>query len=81
MQVIIRGTYPPPYLQLAAILRKGIKSGELEPGSQLPTILDLAETYSLGVPTVRKALNVLKAEGLVVAVPGYGSFVAQSPTG
>lgn len=75
--MIIRGTYPPPYLQLAGILREQIATGRPAPGAQLPTILELAATYELGVPTVRKALNVLKAEGLVVAVPGYGSFVAQ----
>jgi DNA-binding GntR family transcriptional regulator len=75
VSVIVRGTYPPPYLQLAELLRAQIRGGELAPGQQLPTILDLAEAYKLGSPTVRKALAVLKAEGLIVGVPGYGSFV------
>ena len=66
----------PLYLQLAAILRGQIESGELAPGAQLPSALALAGTYQVAVPTARKAVGVLKTEGLVIGVAGYGVFVA-----
>ena len=74
--VITRGTPVPPYRQLAAIIRGQIESGDLAPGQQLPSALRLASTYQVAVPTVRKALGVLKDEGLITGVPGYGVFVA-----
>ena len=75
--MIIRGTPVPPYQQLAALLRARIESGELAPGQQLPSVIKLAEQYDLAVPTVRKAITVLKAEGLVTGVAGYGTFVSE----
>jgi DNA-binding GntR family transcriptional regulator len=75
--VITRGTPVPPYRQLAAIIRGQITSGELAPGQQLPSVVSLAESYEIAVPTVRKAITLLKAEGLVTGVAGYGTFVAE----
>jgi DNA-binding GntR family transcriptional regulator len=75
--VITRGTPVPPYRQLAAILRAQIESGELAPGTQLPSVVALAGEYEISVPTARKAVSLLKAEGLITGVPGYGTFVAE----
>jgi DNA-binding GntR family transcriptional regulator len=75
--VITRGTPVPPYKQLAAILRDQITSGELAPGQQLPSVITLAADYQIAVPTVRKAISLLKAESLVTGVAGYGTFVAE----
>jgi DNA-binding GntR family transcriptional regulator len=72
----MRGTPVPPYLQLAALIRGQIESGELAPGQQLPSALALSERYQVSAPTVKKALGVLKAEGLIMGVAGYGTFVA-----
>jgi DNA-binding GntR family transcriptional regulator len=66
--VINRDQPPAPYLQLAALIR------ERGPG-RLPSILALAGEYEVSVPTVRKALEVLKAEGVVETVPGLGTFI------
>jgi GntR family transcriptional regulator len=74
--MITRGTPVPPYLQLVAILRGQIESGDLAPGQQLPSALKLASTYQLSAPTVKKAIAVLKDEGLITGVAGYGTFVA-----
>jgi GntR family transcriptional regulator len=74
--VITRGTPVPPWRQLAQILRGQIEAGELAPGQQLPSAVTLAADYGLAVPTVRKALDLLKTEGLIVGVAGYGTFVA-----
>jgi len=75
--MIVRGTPVPPWLQLVAILRERIQTGELAPGQQLPSALALSSEYAVSVPTVRKAITQLKAEGLIVGVAGYGTFVAE----
>ena len=67
----------PPYRQLGAIIRGRVESGELAPGAWLPAILAMAAEYQVSVPTVRKALDLLKSEGVVVGVPGYGTFIAE----
>jgi GntR family transcriptional regulator len=77
--MIIRGTPTPPWRQLAAILKNKIESGELPPGSQLPSALALSGEYQVSVPTVRKAITALKDEGLITGVAGYGTFVARKP--
>lgn len=75
--MIQRGTRVPPYRQLADLLRAQIESGELAPGAKLPSILDLGAAYEVGSVTVRKALALLKSEGLIVTEPGWGTFVAE----
>lgn len=75
--MISRDRPVPPYRQLAAIIRGRITSGELPRGSRLPSILAMSGEYQVSVPTVRKALTLLKDEGLVVGVGGYGTFVAE----
>jgi len=67
----------PSYLQLAAILRKRIESGEIPPEHPLPSLTFLVQETGLAVGTVRKAIKVLSDEGLVVTVPGRGSFVTR----
>lgn len=71
----------PPYRQLAAIIRGRVQSGELAPGARLPAILAMAAEYQVSVPTVRKALALLKDEGLVTGVGGYGTFVSEELPG
>jgi DNA-binding GntR family transcriptional regulator len=75
--VVQRGVPEPPSRQLAAIIRAQIESGELPPGSQLPSIVKLAEKYELASATVNKAIRLLKSEGLVFGVSGHGTFVAE----
>jgi GntR family transcriptional regulator len=67
----------PSYLQLAAALRERIESGEIRPEEALPSITYLVQETGLAVGTVRKAIKVLADEGLVVTVPGRGSFVTK----
>ncbi len=65
-----------PWRQIHADLARRITSGELRPGDRLPSIVSLAQQYEVALTTVRKALDVLKADGLVVTSP-MGTFVAQ----
>lgn len=64
-----------PYLQLARILRERIASGQIPAGGRLPSLMQLEEESGLARNTVRKALDLLKAEGLIVASQGRGMFV------
>jgi DNA-binding GntR family transcriptional regulator len=64
-----------PWRQIHADLVKQITSGELQPGDRLPSIVSLAQQYQVALTTVRKALDALKADGLVVTSP-MGTFVA-----
>jgi GntR family transcriptional regulator len=66
----------PSYLQLAAILRARITSGELRKRDALPSITYLVGETGLAVGTIRKAIGVLVTEGLAYTVPGRGTFVA-----
>lgn len=64
-----------PYLQLVAILRGRIEDGEYAPGRRLPSLVVMEQEYGLNPKTIRKAIDALKAEGLVVTSPGRGTFV------
>lgn len=65
----------PVYLQLAAILRQMIESGQIAPREPLPSISTLVQRYEVAKGTAEKALGVLRAEGLVRTVPGRGVYV------
>jgi GntR family transcriptional repressor for pyruvate dehydrogenase complex len=67
------------YSWLAGELREAILNGELEPGCRLPIEVELAALYGVGRSTVREALRVLLAEGLVITVRGMsgGTFVVR----
>jgi GntR family transcriptional regulator len=65
----------PVYQQLAAILRAQIESGELRSGRPIPSERTLTQRYGVAVGTVKKALEVLRADGRVHTVIGRGIFV------
>ena len=63
------------YLDIAAALRTRIRSGEWEPGANLPRMKDLAIEFGANRDTVGRAIAVLESEGLVWAVPRRGTIV------
>jgi GntR family transcriptional regulator len=65
----------PMYLQIAEKLRAQIETGELAPGAQLPTELELGHLYSSSRNTIRDAIKRLTSQGLVETRPGQGTFV------
>jgi DNA-binding transcriptional regulator YhcF (GntR family) len=73
-----RSSEIPVGTQLAWKLRTLIGTGELEPGSRLPGIRELAEFAGVNVNTVRSVLARLEDQGLVVAEHGRGTFVADA---
>jgi GntR family transcriptional regulator len=68
----------PMYRQIAEDLRAQIEAGELEPGQQLRTELELRERYNASRNTVRDAIKWLTSLGLVETKPGQGTFVVQT---
>jgi DNA-binding GntR family transcriptional regulator len=68
----------PMYRQIAEDLREQIESGDLEPGQQLRTELELREHYNASRNTVRDAIKWLTSLGLVETKPGQGTFVVQT---
>jgi len=69
----------PVYLQLAAILRDRIKSGELPPNRPLPSLMTLQQEYGIARGTAAKAVRVLVEEKRVRIVPGRGAYVIAKP--
>lgn len=65
------------YRQIAEELRARIESGEIRPGGQLPTELELRNHYEASRNTVRDAVKLLATQGLVVTRRGQGMFVSQ----
>jgi DNA-binding transcriptional regulator YhcF (GntR family) len=62
-----------PYVQLAAILRQQIASGQIR--DRVPSLTQLAREHDVALNTVQRAFRILKDEGLIYAVPGRGTFV------
>jgi DNA-binding GntR family transcriptional regulator len=65
----------PLWRRLVDDLTREIRSGQRAPGSQLPSYVDLA-AQGTSQATVSRAYRELSRQGLLVAVPGAGSFVA-----
>jgi GntR family transcriptional regulator len=63
------------YARLKIAVRQMIAAG-MKPGDQLPTESQLCDTYGVSRITVREAMQVLEAEGVIVRRQGKGTFVA-----
>ena len=72
-------TRRPQYELVRSDLASDIASGSLAAGALLPSEVDLAARFQVSRVTVRRALALLKAEGLVGSRQGYGWFVGRSP--
>ena len=69
----------PVYIQVANELRQQIRSGQLPPGRRVLSESDLEQIYGVARSTARKAIALLRDEGLVETVRGKGSFVVTDP--
>jgi DNA-binding GntR family transcriptional regulator len=77
--------YPPvgvwgPYETIAEALREQIRSGQLKPGDQLPTLAELAVANTVAVGTAHRALPLLMSEGLVTIARGRRAIVSAPST-
>ncbi|GHJ06692.1 hypothetical protein TPA0907_10590 [Micromonospora humidisoli] len=67
----------PKWQQLADRIRGQIESGELAPGDQLPSTIQLKTEHGVSTTVVRQAILVLQTQGWVQGVHGLGVFVAE----
>ncbi len=68
----------PLYQQLYELLEARIRSGEWKTGDMIPAEIELISRYEVSRITVRKVLDMLVTEGLLIRQRGRGSFVAQA---
>jgi GntR family transcriptional regulator len=69
-------SFHPLYLQIKALLEKSLEAGEWRPGQAIPSEQELARRFAVSQGTVRKAIETLAADNLVVRRQGKGTFVA-----
>lgn len=67
---------PPPYLRIAADIRRRILDGELAPGDRVPSTRQICREWSVALATATKALAALRSEGLVITRPRAATIVA-----
>jgi GntR family transcriptional regulator len=67
------------YREIAEALRERVEAGEFGVGRVLPSEAELSASYGASRVTVRRALDVLREEGLLDARQGFGWFVASDP--
>ena len=68
--------FSPLYQQIKGLILQSLQGGEWKPGEVIPSEMDLAARYRVSQGTVRKAIDELAAENLLVRRQGKGTFVA-----
>ncbi len=68
--------FSPLYQQIKVLMLKSLQSGEWKPSEAVPSEIDLAARFKVSQGTVRKAIDELAAENLLVRRQGKGTFVA-----
>ena len=68
--------FSPLYSQIKSLILHSLQSGEFKPGEAIPSEMDLAARYRVSQGTVRKAIDELATDNLVVRRQGKGTFVA-----
>ncbi|MGC4397875.1 GntR family transcriptional regulator [Hydrogenophaga sp. T2] len=68
--------FSPLYQQIKGLILRSLQAGEWKPGDMIPSEFDLAARYKVSQGTVRKAIDELATDNLVVRRQGKGTFVA-----
>ena len=69
-------TFRPLYGQIRALVEHALEAGEWAPGEAIPSEFELASRFGVSQGTVRKAVQALAADNLLVRRQGKGTFVA-----
>ena len=69
-------TFSPLYRQIRGLITRSLESGEWGPGDVIPSESELAARFGVSQGTVRKAIDEMAAENLLVRRQGKGTFVA-----
>lgn len=68
--------FSPLYQQIKGLILQGLDRGEWKPGEAIPSELELAARFQVSQGTVRKAIDELAADNLLIRRQGKGTFVA-----
>src|SRR6187402_504367 len=68
--------FSPLYQQIKGLILQSLETGEWKPGEAIPSEMDLAGRFRVSQGTVRKAIDELAAENLLLRRQGKGTFVA-----
>lgn len=68
--------FSPLYQQIKVLILQSLQAGEWKPGEPIPSEMELAARFRVSQGTVRKAIDELAAENLVIRRQGKGTFVA-----
>jgi GntR family transcriptional regulator len=68
--------FSPLYQQIKVLMLQSLQSGEWKPSAAIPSEMELAARFKVSQGTVRKAIDELAAENLLVRRQGKGTFVA-----
>lgn len=68
----------PLYIQIQNQIMDAIRTGEYQPGAQVPSELEISAQYSVSRMTARKALDNLVTRGMLYRRKGKGTYVAES---
>lgn len=69
-------TFSPLYRQIKGLMLQALDNGEWRPGEVIPSETELATRFNVSQGTVRKAIDEMAAENLLVRRQGKGTFVA-----
>ena len=69
-------SFSPLYQQIKSLLVQGLQAGEWQPGQAIPSEMELAARFKVSQGTVRKAIDEMAAENVLVRRQGKGTFVA-----
>jgi GntR family transcriptional regulator len=73
---VLGPSFSPLYQQIKSLIVRRLQAGEWRPGEAIPSEIELAARFKVSQGTVRKAIDELSAENLLVRRQGKGTFVA-----
>jgi GntR family transcriptional regulator len=68
--------FSPLYQQIKSLILNSLRAGEWKPGEAIPSEMDLAARFRVSQGTVRKAVDELASENLLLRRQGRGTYVA-----
>ena len=79
LSIALKNNKVPLYLQIAEVLRQRIDRGVWKNGDTVPTLNALMEEFSVAKVTIRQAVKLLEADGLLAPHRGRGTIVTAEP--
>ncbi len=69
-------TFSPLYRQIKSLIMRSLEQGEWKPGELIPSEVELSQRFCVSQGTVRKAVDELSQDNLLIRRQGKGTFVA-----